>query len=191
MEINANPPTYSYAVTIAPSPKTNLLLSRGQISVRCSELLDMVGHYLYNIRRHINIVGVFEMGATRSLHTHFTITFLKPSAQIAFDRSIRWKLDNIGYTNIKPIFDMSNWNTYISKECESMEILGVLPYNNSDFEHGWTMNYNVLYLKRKQKIKVKYPKDEPDRVLTYKITDYAIEWKGESSNSIDGEDILP
>lgn len=190
MQINANPSMCSYAVTIAPSPQTQSMFSRGQISVRCSELLDMIAHYFYQIRKHIQIVGVYELGSTKSLHTHFKLTFLKPSAQIAFDKSIRYRLERIGFVNIKTRVD-SGWMNYMSKECEYMEKLGVMPYRTEDMFDCWRTNYNRIALKRKQKIKVKYPKEEPDMVLTYKITDYAIQWKGEESNSIDGEDDIP
>jgi len=179
----------SYAITISPSPATQSLLSRGSIAVRCTELLDMLGHYLYAVRKHIEIVGVFELGKTKSLHLHLKLTFMQDSAKIAFDKSIRYRLERIGFVNVKTNVN-SGWTDYMGKEVDYMAKLGVQPFRTEDFNDSWSLNYNMLALKRRQKKKVKYPKQEPDRVQCYQITDFALEWKEESSNSIDDDQLI-
>lgn len=181
----------SYAITIAPSPATQSLLSRGSISVRCTELLDMLARYLYAVRKHIIIIGVFELGSTKSLHLHLKLTFLQDSAKIAFDKSIRYRLERIGFVNVKTNVN-SGWTDYMGKEVDYMAKLGVQPFRTEDFNDSWSLNYNMLALKRRQKKKVKYPKHEVDvKPLHHKITDYALEWKDDSSsNSIDDDQLI-
>ena len=180
------------ALTLSPSPATNALLSKGDIALRCSELLNMIAHYFYSIRTDIEVKGTWELGLQKKLHTHMKLTLLTDHAKIEFWRVIRYRLERLGFIAIKTDVN-EGWDTYIGKETDYMHTLGVLPYSTRDMYDTWTVNYNLLALRKKQKKKVKYPKPEADtRPLHYKITDYALEWKESESdsNSIDDDQLI-
>jgi len=144
-----------YAVTISPEDKFWLGHSRGNNIVDLSEhLLKRFSEYIYPIRKNITLRGVFELGSTKRLHTHMTITFHSERAKMTWDKSIHWKLKyNIGFISIKSKDIDKGWDVYLEKEQDYMKRLGVKEFTEEDLLSMWNVQRMLLPVRKK---KVKY-----------------------------------
>lgn len=144
----------SYAVTVSPNPTFWRDSQGSDVQDRAIHLMNQLAGMLFPIRKHITLNGVFELGATKSLHTHFKLTFLTERAMVTFDKSIRYKINhNIGYISLKTGNIDSGWDKYMQKEQQYMGLMGIYPYTDEALVPHWGYLGTLKIPKRKPKYK--------------------------------------